>query len=91
MIGIELLEVAEPRQPASVVHADHTLDASARDEGKRLQRLEGAARGRQEMRVARDEQQPSVGVDDRNRTMMYGVGRVAAGEQGRTGRRMGGW
>src|SRR5437667_2099100 len=58
------------------------LDASARGEGKRLQRLEGAARGRQIMRVPGGEQHPSVGVDDGNRTIMNAVRRVAAGDHG---------
>ena len=58
------------------------LDAAARGEGKRLQRLERAARGRRVGRVARSEQQPAVGIDDGNRTIMNAVGRVAAGDHG---------
>ena len=56
------------------------LDPAAGDEGQRLQRLQGASRGRQEMRIASGEQQPTVAVDDRDRSIVHAIDGVTAGD-----------
>src|SRR5439155_6914688 len=56
------------------------LDPAAGDEGQRLQRLERASRGRQEMRIAGGEQQPAVAVDDRDRSIVDTIDGVTAGD-----------
>jgi hypothetical protein len=72
-------------------------DAVGRDERHRLERLQRAARHREEGRVAGAVQQPPFAIDDRDRAQVLAVDRVAAHHDGQRsqparadGRRRGG-
>src|SRR4030095_14942975 len=56
------------------------LDAAARDERQGLQRLQRAARRRQEMRIAGGKEEATVAINDRDRSVVDAVGRVAASD-----------
>src|SRR5258708_31472190 len=57
------------------------LDAAARDEGQRLQRLERAAGRREVTRIARRKQQPAGCVHDCDGAIMDAVGGVTSGNE----------
>ena len=56
------------------------LDTSAGNERQRLQWLERAAGGGQELGIAGGKKQPALGVDHRHRPVVHAFGRIAAAD-----------
>src|SRR5690349_17474955 len=63
-----------------LLRVPEALDAAASDEWQSLQRLQRAPRRRQEMRIAGGKERPPVAINNRDRSVMDAVGRVAASD-----------